>query len=379
MSGSVELEPPHSAVRIVVRSLLIATCAGGLLACDGTQGMEGPMVVSDDGGGNGPTPLDAGTSGGIIDPPGFDIPALAQQLANGTLPGWIHAAVHHRGLYVFTWRKAGDFFTFLDFPVVPLTDTVAAKLAQIKRHDQVRLKGSFIANAAPIRHIKVDDLEVVRVYSSDQQVPPRTAVTRIPEDVFGKRELIGKVHAVAQEGRILVIEYGDAVVPVFVKNPALTSDLFRNDKIRLAVQVAPRPVRPAHLWLDMAAPKPLEVMERLVDRHNMPVTEEGDLVRFPISPQISVDVYAVQVVDADGVSREYTLLNDKDPAIFTSIRNKLGAAWASRGGAIDGRNKLINPSIKVRAKGRFNIIDRNQANAQILLDSADDITVTVMP
>jgi hypothetical protein len=379
MSGSVELEPPHSAVRIVVRSLLIATCAGGLLACDGTQGMEGPMVVSDDGGGNGPTPLDAGTSGGIIDPPGFDIPALAQQLANGTLPGWIHAAVHHRGLYVFTWRKAGDFFTFLDFPVVPLTDTVAAKLAQIKRHDQVRLKGSFLGNNAPIRHIRLEDLEVVRVYASPQPVPPRTAVTRIPDDILGKRELIGKVHAVAQDGRILVIEYGDAVVPVFVKNPQMTSGLFRNDKIRLAVQLAPSPPRPAHLWLDLAAPKPLEVMERLVDRHNMPVVEEGDLVLFPVSPQITVPVYAVQVVDADGVGREYTLLNDRDPAIFAAIRTKLTAAWDSRSGAIDGRNKLVNPSIKVRAKGRFNVIDRNQANAQILLESADDVTVTVAP
>ena len=51
-------------------------------------------------------------------------------------------------------------------------------------------------------------------------------------------------------------------------------------------------------------------------------------MRFPKSPQISVDVYAVQVIDADGVSREYTLLNE-NPAIFQTIRTKLGMAWAS--------------------------------------------------
>jgi hypothetical protein len=357
-------------------SILMAALAGGMLACDGSSMTMAMMPLPAD---TTRRPSPDGLSGQVMDPPGFDIPALAQELASGTLSGWIHGAVHPRGLYVFTWRRAGNFFSSLDFPVAPVGEEVAAKLAQVKRHDQVRIKGSFILNAAPIRHIRLQDMEIIKPWASDQELPRRTASTRIPEDILGKKELIGKVHAVAQDGRILVIEHGDAVVPVFVSAPELTEGLFRNDKVRVAFTVPSFPPRPTHLWLDTAAATPLEVMDRLVHRHEMIVVEEGDLVRFPISPQIIVDVYALQVTDADGVSREYTLLNDKSAAVFTSIREKLAAAWFSRDGAMDGRNKLINPNIKVTARGRFNVVAPNQANAQILLESADDLTVTVLP
>ena len=156
----------------IARCLLMALLTAGSLACEGSHG-EGP---SGSDGAVTPSPLDAGASGGVINPPGFDIPALAQALANGTLQGSIHAAVHQRGLYVFTWRKPGDFFSFLDFPVTPVNPAVAAKLDQIKRHDSVRLKGAFITNAAPIRHIRLEDLQVVQTYAGDQPVPARTTV-----------------------------------------------------------------------------------------------------------------------------------------------------------------------------------------------------------
>ena len=66
----------------------------------------------------------------------------------------------------------------------------------------------------------------------------------------------------------------------------------------------------------------------MVDHHGKPFEADGSLVRFPKSPQIITDVFALQVIDADNVSREYTLLNF-DPAIFTKIHDKLSAAWKS--------------------------------------------------
>lgn len=314
----------------------------------------------------------------IIEP--NDIPSLAILLEQGRLPGWIHAAVHPRGLYVFTYRKPGDFFSFADFPLVAANTAVANKLLTVKRHDAVFLKGIFIKNMAPINHIQVDELQVVQAYTSDETPPPRTADTEIPADLAGATELIGKVHAVNSDGRIFVIEYGDAVIPVFVRVPALTGGLYRNDKIRMKFEFALFPPRPSHLWLDTAAAKPLEVMERLLDKHGNPFEAEGSLVRFPISPQISIDVYALQTTDADGVSREFTLVNEKDPAMFLKIREKLAAAWKSRPGqGIDGRNKLVNPYIKVKAVGVFNLVAPNQANAQILLDGPDSLTITMLP
>lgn len=309
-----------------------------------------------------------------------DLAGLGAALKEGRLSGWIHGAVHDRGLYVFTYRKPQDFFSFAQFPVTPATPAAATQLQQLKRHDAVVIKGAFIDNTAPIRHIRLEQVTVVTPFQRDETpAAPHVPDTTFPDDLAGQTEAVAKVHAVDSDGRILVIEYGDAVVPVFVAVPALTAGLYRNDKIRLNFQYAVVPPRPTHLWLDTAHARPIEVLERLVDRHGVSFQAEGSLVRFQRSPEITIDVYAVQVVDADGVSREYTLLNNSLP-IFTAIREKLAAAWNSRPGqAIDGRNKLVNPRIRVTARGTFNLVAPNQANAQILLDSADDVTVTLLP
>ncbi|HET6280777.1 MAG TPA: hypothetical protein VFH73_07425 [Polyangia bacterium] len=314
----------------------------------------------------------------IIEPDDYD--SLGILLEQGKLPGWIHAAVHPRGLYVFTYRKPNDFFSFGDFPLVAVTDSVAQRLLTVKRHDAVLLKGRFIVNKAPIHHIQLDDFKMVTPWVSDETAPPRTPEASIPADLMGATELIGKVHAVNTDGRIFVIEYKDAVIPVYVRVPDLTGGLYRNDKIHMFFEFAMFPPRPTHLWLDIAAAKPLEVMERLLDKHGKPIEAEGVMVRFPQSPQNTTDVYALETTDADGVTREYTLLNDKDPAIFVKIHDKLAAAWKSRPGqGIDGRNKLVNPYIKVKATGTFNLIAPNQANAQILLDGPDNLTITMLP
>jgi hypothetical protein len=324
----------------------------------------------------------AGKPAGQIEPD--DIPALARLLAQGQLSGRVHAAVHDRGLYVFTYyRNPKNVFVSANFPLKPGNDEVAQRLTTVGRHDAITIKGGFIENLAPIRHIRLDDFQVTKAYAADEVAPKRGLTTRIPEDLpnpgQARRELIGKVHAVADDGRILVIEYGDAVVPVFVPQPKLTAGLYRNDKVRVGFVIPKKPPRPQHLWLDTANPKPLEVLEALVDRHGKPFVGDGALVRYPKSPQLTSDVYALQMVDADNVSRDYTLLNF-DPTIFKAIREKLSAAWNSRPGqGVDGRNKLVNPSIRVRAKGTFNLVARNQANAQILLASPDDLTITLLP
>lgn len=347
-------------------------------ACNGSS--SGGYPAPEDFGGRGDAssaPVDASAGDRVIEP--TDTAGLAALLREGRLPGWIHGAVHDRGLYVFTYRKPGDFFSFAEFPLAPLTADVATRLQQVKRHDALLIKGVFIQNMAPIRHIRLEDFSIVTPYQSDEVAPPRTPATSFPEELAGMSEAIGKVHAVDDDGRILVIEYGDAVVPVFVRVPALTAGLYRNDKIRLAFEFAVTPPRPTHLWLDTAAARPLEVLERLLDRHGETFDAEGALVRFPQSPEITTDVYAVQVVDLDHVTREYTLLNNSPP-IFVAIHDKLGAAWKSRPGqGINGRNKLVNPQIRVHAHGTFNLVAPNQANAQILLDSPADVVVTFLP
>jgi|GEM_PF-634050 len=361
---------------LVVVLMLAGACNS---SSDGVKSYPTPVVL-DAGSNPAPAPVrDAAGTDNLIEPD--DTAGLAALLRDGILPGWIHGAVSDRTLYVFTYRKPGDFFDFAELPLKPASDDITAQLMTIKRHDAVLIGGSFIQDGAPIRHILITKLTIVTPYVADEvAATPHQAQTEIPDDLVGQTELLGKVHAVDTDGRILVIEYGDAVIPVFVPAPMWTAGLYRNDKIRLAFQFAPIPPKPTHLWLDTAAAKPLEVLERLVDQQGKIVDEEGSLVRFPQSPEIVTDIYAVQVVDADNISREYTLLNQDSQVIFNAIHAKLAAAWKSRPGqGIDGRNKLVNPFIRVHAHGTFNLVAPNQANAQVLLDTADDVTVTLLP
>src|SRR3954470_19412654 len=116
---------------LIALALLLAACAGSS-AGKGSKPSEG------------------------IDPD--DIPALSKLLVAGQLPGRVHAAVPDRGIYVFTfYRNPKNVFVAANYPMTPANAEVAKRLAEVKRHDALLLKGSFIDNRAPIKHIRVDD------------------------------------------------------------------------------------------------------------------------------------------------------------------------------------------------------------------------------
>ncbi|MCG8555605.1 MAG: hypothetical protein MJD61_10020 [Proteobacteria bacterium] len=306
-----------------------------------------------------------------------DSAALAGRLAGKGLVGRMHGVVPSRRLYVFTYRKPCDFFAYADFPLVAANAAVGTQLASLKRHDKVRLFGSFVRHRAPQRHIRLTAVKVVERHRSSEPRPASyTYRTRLPEDLDGKQTLVGKVHALAEAGRVLVLEWQDAIVPVHVRDRRLTSHLYRNDKVRLRVRLAKHPRRPRHLELEGSAPAAVEVIESIKQGHGEPVTLTGPLVMFPESPQIIFDIYALHTSDADGVTRDYTLLSSKDASIFKAIRSKLARSWsAHRRYSENARNKLINRRLLVTAKGTLNVVSRSQANPQILLESADDVEV----
>jgi hypothetical protein len=85
------------------------------------------------------------------------------------------------------------------------------------------------------------------------------------------------------------------------------------------------------------------------------------------------------VQDADGIERTYTLVNFEDADAFQAIRDKLAAAWEQRAAdAVDGRNKQLNPKVRLRASGTLNVLMPNQANPQILLSGPDALTVELL-
>lgn len=313
-------------------------------------------------------------------PQTLNLQALGKELASGGLAGWVHGAVEDQSLYVFTYRDPKDFFTSIEFPIVPRDEKIRQQLRRLRRHDHVLVKGRFIENTSPLRHILVTELKPLQLWEKGASLPEYTYEASLPSALKGKNPIVAKVHAVAEEGRVLVIEYQDRILPVFVPDPASARALYRGDKIRLRYVIQERPGQPVHLRPDPKVKQPIRVLAPIKSRHGKKATLEGVLVQFPQSPQIRFDVYALQTLDRDGIVLDYTLVNFKNPETFQKIRQKLETVWKQHEShVVSGRNKLVNPKIRVRATGVLNIQAPNQANPQIVLDDEAAIRVIATP
>ena len=299
---------------------------------------------------------------------------LENQLKGSGLQGWIHAAVNEYDQYVFTYRAPGNFFDHQEFPITTTHPEVSKFLHSAVRHDEVIIKGSFLANGAPIRHIDAEEISLVKKFDDEMPYPKYSHEAKLPEELLSKSELVGKVHAIAEGGKVLVIEYKDAIIPVVVPKPELTQGLYRNDKITLKYKVRTHPHLPAHVMVDTKQPNPLVVTDKLVAWHGKEGSITGTLVLFPKSPQVVFNVFAIQVIDDNGVKREITLVNFDDPKAFEAIRNKLQEYWDQKPqNIVNARNKYLNLNVRIKATGKFNVVDPGQANMQILLDSPESI------
>jgi len=301
---------------------------------------------------------------------------LETQLKGAGVHGWIHGAVNEYSQYVFTYRTPGNFFEHWEFPVTSENTEVKNFLRSATRHDEVIIKGAFLHNGAPINHIDAKEISVVKKFEDGMLLPKYSHEAKLPEELLSTNELVGKVHAVADGGKILVIEYKDAVVPVVVSKPELTKGLYRNDKVKLIYKVRVHPHSPSHISLDVNHPNPLVVLDKMVEIHGKAGSVTGHLILFPKSPQVLFNVFALQQVDSLGVKREFTLVNFEDPKVFEAIRNKLQELWdATPSHIINARNKYVNLSVKLKATGTFNVVDPGQANPQILLTGTESIEV----
>ncbi len=305
-----------------------------------------------------------------------DLDQIQKELTSTGAMGWIHGSVD--GLYVFTYRNPANFFDFVEMSLVSTTPEIEKQLENMIRHDQVLLKGKYMDNPSPQKHILVSSVQMVKKYQSSYPEGQHTYDPSVPGEILSKKKGTFLVHAVAGDGAVLVLEYKDAIVPAFVKNNNLTRDLYRGDLVELAYKIQALPDQPVHLNLDDTASQPVRVIESIKTLNGKAATLEGALILFPQSPEIKFNVFAVQQNLQDGLSRQFTLVNFDSPKIFNQIRAKLQAAWDLHAkDYVNGRNKLVSTKIQVRATGTLNEIDPSQANPQILLKDADALTIII--
>jgi hypothetical protein len=234
---------------------------------------------------------------------------------------------------------------------------VLEQIQKLSRHDQVRIKGNFIQNSAPLIHLNIDSVELLSHWKDDFDLPPYQRSLTLPKEILAGTELVGKVHAISGT--------------VVVKSASELLGLHRGDLIHLSYKAYQMGSGPIHL-----VSTNIHVLDSILAKHGKPLTVEGQLILYPKSPQISIDVYAVQEVGLTGVALDYTLVNFESPEIFQKIRDKLKVAWDNQAQAVvRARNKLSNPRVRIKAVGIGNVVDPNQANPQILLDGPDSIEI----
>lgn len=304
---------------------------------------------------------------------GLELTSLSEELNNTGLIGRIHGAASESQMFVISVREPNNFFSHREFSLLAREPETLEVLSQTNRHDLVCVQGKFLANPSPQQHIAIKNFQVLEPWAQPEGFAPyqRQVISELSE----QGSLVGKVHAIAAQGKILVVEYQDNVFPIYVTATEYTQDLYRGDIIKLAYNLQGEPQKPTHLKLDTMVDEPLEVLDAIALRQNQAQTLTGKLVKFPQSPQLKFDVYAM-AVETKGIERFFTLVNFENIDEFQKIRNKLADIWdANVATAVSGRNMLINPEVTIQATGLISIISPEQANPQILLDSAERVTI----
>ena len=303
---------------------------------------------------------------------GLEIEKLTQELNSTGLIGRVHGAADTSQMFVMSVREPNNFFSHREFSLVPTSEATSTTLARLNRHDSVCVRGDLLANPSPQKHIALNAIEVMEEWQQPDFAPYERQ-TDLPEKLKEQSSLIGKVHAIGEGGKVLVMGYEDLVLPMYVTDNKYTQNLYRGDIVKLNYQLQSNPQRPLHLQLNTTVAQPIEMIDAIATWHDRPQTLVGSLVKFPQSPQLKFDVYAIEV-DTQGIKRYFTLINFEDMNKFEGIRQKLAKIWDENANtARAGRNMLINPNVTIEATGFGNIVSPEQANPQILLESAEQI------
>lgn len=292
---------------------------------------------------------------------------IDDQLKNEGVVAEVHGAPHDLGHYTLSIRDPEDFFKFEHYSLLTKDAALKETFKTLKRHDKIRVWGT-IESYGPQKHLFATKLIVEE---STTDLPKYERKTEFPAN-FPAPDTAFKalVHAVIKDKRLLVVEYKDAVLPVRVPSSIELPNLYKNDIVEMKATIADHPGNPSHLRVSEITQK-----EALVNIHEKPIEKTGVLVKFPKSPMVKFDVYAIKEDLEDGLSRQYTLINFENQELFTEIRTKLAKIWDSADATqiVNGRNKLINPSVIVKAKGIGNMVDTGQANPQIILNNLADV------
>lgn len=317
----------------------------------------------------------------------FEKEFIESKLAGEGLTGWMHGAVPMYNHYIFTYRleDPDDFMAFFkaqQFTMIPMTPEAREILTTLKRHDKIRLKGSFFENGSPMPHLKITSIEIIKKFPEATD----NAYTFDMEKLKGQKklEVFGQIHAMVFSEKLgygIAVEHGDTMLPIGV-DPAhadVAAKLFRGDIVNVSLKVVETPHSPPHFMTDGEVPQAIKLVDPMLNCHGLDRTIEGFLIKFNKSPAIFSDTYGVRVVDANGIARNFTFFpgdhGDGMRALNKAISLKAKEAWdASSEEPAIVRNYFKKEGLMVKVAGRLNVESPDQANPQVYIYKIEDLT-----
>lgn len=283
----------------------------------------------------------------------------------------VHGAYDPLNLYVLSYWNPKNFFDRYDFPAYSFN--VDLKKLKLTRHDKLFIKGQFVSKDNRPDHIRISEIKIIEKFKAAK---PEAKKRQFDFSQFKKAGTMDfKIHAIAK--KLLVVEAGDVVLPMYFKNwQTEFKTMSRNDTVRMSYRLQKSPKSPPHLVLDES--QKIKTLKSIMGIHGKKANLDGCLVKFPKSPQIKFDIFALAVKDQWQIERNYTLVNFQDFKLFTDLRTKLAKLWDHKkfnSQAEFKRSRFINCSIKLRVSGEFNVVSPAQANPQILIDNLNQISV----
>ena len=310
--------------------------------------------------------------------------SIKEKLKTG-LTAHVHGSVPQYSYYVINYGT--NILESIQFNLISFDPKVLEQLKDLKRHDKISIKGQILENRSPVKHIVVESFEITEPYEFREEYGIEYDKELLQDFSSDQsKKILAKVHAVIADGKALVLDYKNAIIPVFIEpeHYELTKNLYRNDKLVAEVRPLAKARGPLHLILDKDSENPIRVVDKMVNCHGIQRTIEGVLTMFYKSPQITVNVFAVKQKDPNGLERNFTFFPDYDPEkefeqfmnLFNQIQAKLMPIWEKNEDQVEkDRNSLFNPQLKVRVSGRMNVVSKSQANPQIYIKIIEAIEV----
>lgn len=303
--------------------------------------------------------------------------SISELLKTTGLTGLVHGSIPGSEMYVFVYGdpiRGGEHYS-----LIPLNDEIKAKLENIKRHQTVTITGKLLSKGTPQQHVLTEGIKVEKKWEPQVTFKytnqPYFTLEELKEHLKGKEEINCVVHAVLHDGKVLIINYRENILPVHITDPECTKNLRSSDKISLRYKIREHDEGPLHLSLriekDIPPVKVLDGIKVLSDSKEK-YKLEGSLVWFPKSPLLLWEVWGLRVKDSNGLIRTYSLHNLRDKKDVKKIDEILQEAWKKRDrGFILSSSSFYHPDIRVEVVGDVVHFAQNQRNPLIDLDSKD--------